>query len=143
MTRPSTGPDAWTALLDQLGKAATALEAARVSVDTTRAELARARTELKRLHLDSEGLDPRLPGVEVARVLELDGSGDRLAGLERLQTAALEQLALVSTPLHQPHVWSAFTFARALVDTIGVELAELAESYEVELEHPPGPDPRD
>lgn len=127
-----TGPDAWTALRVYLGNAAEAIADAKAALDEARAAVGRAGDALGALHAEEEELDERLrrSQVDVVEVLELYRHSDRVVGLERLRASVREQLASISGRLWSADVAQTFVLARALVDTIGVELAELERSYE-------------
>jgi hypothetical protein len=127
-----TGPAAWDALRERLANASDAIETARADVDRARASLAAATDAIHQLYAGEEELDPRLAArtTDLADALQLYRHSDRIAGLDRLRQQTLDLIGQISSPLYSTDAVSTFVFARAFVDTIAVELAELVRSYE-------------
>lgn len=128
-----TGPGAWDALRDLLAHAASAIADAKADLETARASLGVAADALRDLHTEEEELDERLRergAVDVVQTLELYRHSDRVVGLTGLRAVALDQIASISGRLWSAEIAQTFALARAVVDTIGVELAELEGSYE-------------
>ncbi len=127
-----TGPAAWDALRERLATAAGAITDAKQDLEAARASLTLASEALAALHVDEEELDARRArdAVDVPIALELYRHSDRVVGLDRLRQDAAEGLSRLELELVSIETISAFTLARAFVDTLAADLADLVASYE-------------
>ena len=127
-----TGPAAWDALRERLATAAGAITDAKQDLEAARASLTLASEALAALHVDEEELDARRArdAVDVPIDLELYRHSDRVVGLDRLRQDAAEGLSRLELELVSIETISAFTLARAFVDTLAADLADLVASYE-------------
>ena len=127
-----TGPDAWARLRDRLATADTALRAAEEAAESARAAVGAAGRALVEIYVGEEPLDARLAReqTDAVEVLELYRHGHRVAGLDRLRQDAAEGLSRLELELVSIETISAFTLARAFVDTVSADLADLLSSYE-------------